>query len=264
MKLKFILTQIIKEVIPMNESKYRILYRLVLMSLLALLLAGQGMPDWTTAQASPATQVTLNATQDAYTDINEETTNFDEGLLTAANSPGPMDESDVTTKQIFLRFDLSEVDFEIQTATLSLATLTCGRKVPVDSVGLAVYGIENDSDWDETTLAWENQPDISTGVLVTLDAGSTTLNKSRIYTWTDDTQGEFTTWLETQRNANDGSATLVVIIENSDNPGMADIFFEDSEETGAAYGCSDSLGEPTLEVGNLKETHTIFLPLVRR
>ena len=71
-------------------------------------------------------------------------------------------------------------------------------------------------------------------------------------------------WLETQRNANGGSATLALVIENTDNPGIADVFFEDREGTVAACGCGDSLGGPTLDVSSLIGGHAIFLPLVAR
>ena len=51
-------------------------------------------------------------------------------------------------------------------------------------------------------------------------------------------------WLETRRTANDSSATLVLAIDNSDPPGLADMFFEDNEEAGAAYGRRASAGPP--------------------
>lgn len=247
----------------MNAKKFRSISRWMLVCLLALLLLGQGFSLGFQAQAASAQWASLTAEQDAYTDVNADTTNFDAGLLTAANSPGPLDQGDVTTKQIFLQFDLSAVEFEIKSATLSLGTLTCGGAVPVDAVALAIYGVNNTASWDETTLTWANQPAISTEALATLDAGSTTFNRARTYTWTDSAQGAFSNWLETQRSANNQSATLVVVIDNADNPGLADIFFEDREGTGAAYGCPDSLGGPMLEV-RASGTYSLFLPLVKR
>jgi len=246
----------------MTESKYQIFRSLLLAGLLILIWVAGNLAASPAVYAAPAEEIILDAVQDTYTDLNAETTNFDEGLLTAANSPGPPEEGDVTTKQIFLEFDLSSVNFEIKGAKLSLATLTCGGKVPVDAVDIGVYGVENTETWDETKLAWENQPDLSTAVLATLDAGGTTFNSTQIYTWTDENQGDLSTWLETQRVAITKNATLVLVIENTDDHGLADIFFEDSEGTGAAYGCPDVLGKPSLQVGNLVDEVEIFLPLL--
>ena len=246
----------------MTEKRLRVSRGLVLVCALALLLIAAGPLAARTMLAAPVTVLTLDATQDAYTDINLPTTNMDDGLLNAANSPGPPEEADVTTKVVYLAFDLSGVGFEIKSATLRLSTLTCGGLVPVDAVDVVVYGVNNDVIWAEDTLTWDTQPVTSTGVLASLDAGAITFDGSQTYTWTDDNQGELTTWLETQRGANDGSATLVLLIDSADGPGMADVFFEDREGTGAAYGCTDSLGGPTLEVSDI--AHKIFLPVVRR
>jgi len=246
---------------PRGPRYFRVLS---LIGILALVWMWSGLPASLAALAAPTDQFDLEAAQDAYTDLNADANNFDEGLLTTANSPGFPGEDDVTTKQIFLEFDLSGVTFEIQSATLSLATLTCGRQVPVDSVDVAVYGVDNAATWDESTLTWDNQPDLSTGILATLDAGSITANSAQIYTWTDGGTGLLAAWLETQRQANDGSATLVLRIENSENPGLADVFFEDSETSGASYGCQDSLGPPGLLVRDTATEFEIHLPLVIR
>jgi hypothetical protein len=171
----------------------------------------------------------------------------------------------VTTKAVFVAFDLSGVDFPIKRAVLSLSTLTCGGLVPVDAVDVMVYGVDNSVSWSEDTLSWASQPaQPSTGALADLDAGGIVFGRSETYTWTDDIQGAFTTWLETQRGANDGSATLVLLIDNTDNPGIADVSFEDREGTGAAYGCTDSLGGPALEVSGITGGYKVYLPLVMR
>ncbi len=248
----------------MTENKLRIARNLALIFILALLLLAGSLPAAQAIWAAPANTTTLNATQDTYTDINLAATNLNEGLLTAANSPGSLDEADVTTKQIFVEFDLGSVDFEIKSATLRLSTLTCGGLVPVDVADVTIYGVDNGSTWDESTLTWEGQPDASTNALVHLDAGQTTFDTAQTYTWTDSNMGDFVTWLETQRNAGNGSVTLILIIENTDGPGMADIFFEDSEGSGAAYGCTDSLGGPTLKLSSIISGLNIFLPLINR
>jgi hypothetical protein len=246
----------------MTEKRRWVSRGLVLVSALALLLVAAGPLAARTMLAAPVAVLTLDATQDTYTDINLPSTNMDDGLLTAANSPGPPQAPDVTTKVVYLAFDLSGVAFEIRSARLRLSTLTCGGLVPVDAVDVVVYGVNNGLTWAEDTLTWDTQPVTSTGALASLDAGAITFDSSQTYTWTDDNQGDFASWLETQRGANDGSATLALLIDNADDPGMADIFFEDREGTGAAYGCTDSLGGPTLQVSDL--ARKVFLPLVRR
>ncbi len=246
----------------MTSSKFRMAYSLALVCIPALLWLVSILPAAQTMPAAPPQTNILDATQDTYTDINLATTNLDEGLLNAANSPGRPEEPDVTTKQVFVEFDLSAVDFEIKSATLRLSTLTCGGLVPVNAVDVIIYGVNNDVGWAEDSLTWDNQPELSTGALASLDAGETTFDTAQTYTWTDSEQGDFTAWLETQRGANEGSATLVLVIENADEPGMADVFFEDHQGTGAVYGCADSLGGPTLEVSNFIESDRIFLPLL--
>jgi hypothetical protein len=217
-----------------------------------------------TMQVAPPGALNLNASQDTYVDVNFPATNMDDGLLNAANSPGPPESPDVTTKVVVLAFDLSGVGFEIRSATLRLSTLTCGGLVPADAVDVAVYGVNNDVTWAEDALTWDTRPVTSTGVLVRLDAGQTNYGVSQTYSWTDGNQGDFATWLESQRGANDGSATLMLLIDNAGNPGMADVFFEDREGTGAAYGCTDSLGGPTLEVSATTSGHDVLLPVVLR
>jgi hypothetical protein len=237
---------------------------MVLACILALLLLANSLPATPTIRAAPAQRIILDATQDTYTDINRPATNRDGWLLTAANSPGPPEEPDVTTKAIFLAFDLSGLGFQIKSAVLSLSTLTCDGLVPVDAVDVTVYGVDNAATWAEETLTWDSQPEISTTALASLDAGGTIYDRSQTYTWTDTRQGDFATWLESQRGANDGSATLVLAIKKADDPGLADVYFEDREGTGAAYGCADSLGGPTLEVSSFKGGYGIYLPLVVR
>jgi hypothetical protein len=249
----------------MPETTLRVHCRLALAIAATLLMLAGGTALARDLLAAPVDLLTLPAVQDSYTDRNAPTTNFDEGLLTVANSLGPPGEPDVATKLAFLEFDLSSVPFEIKGATLSLAALTCGGLLPVDDVGITVYGVTNEpaNDWLETTLTWDTQPISPSAQLIQLDAGSTAVGTSVRYKWTDTGLGALSTWLETQRTANDSGATLVLTIENSDAPGLADVFFEDSEQAGAAYGCPDSAGPPSLQVASYV-TRFAFLPVVMR
>ncbi|MFQ5399784.1 MAG: hypothetical protein ACE5E7_09325, partial [Anaerolineae bacterium] len=108
-----------------------------------------------------------------------------------------------------------------------------------------------------------NQPAPTTGALIGLDAGVIPAGTAQTVRWTDYNKGAFSAWLETQRAANDGSATLALAIENSGNPGLADVFFEDSEGSGAANGCTDAGIVPTLDV-SANVTYFIYLPAVLR
>jgi hypothetical protein len=65
--------------------------------------------------------------------------------------PGFLGEPAVTTEKVFLAFDLSEVDFEIRSATLSLSALTCGGLVNVYVAAIKIYGVDNG-------LAWQRIP----------------------------------------------------------------------------------------------------------
>jgi hypothetical protein len=219
---------------------------------------------------APADSATLPAVQDTYTDLNFPATNFDEGLLTVANSPGGPGDPDIATKLTYVEFDLSGVAFEIKGATLSLATLTCGGVLPVDEVDVAVYGVDNDpaNDWTEDTLTWDTQPPTPGSLLVgtaliQLDKGTVTADTSARYELTDPGLGALSPWLESQRNANDGSATLVLAVENSEQPSIADVFFEDSEQTGSLHPCPDSASPPSLQV-NSYVTKFVYLPVVIR
>jgi hypothetical protein len=244
-------------------------YLAMAITAMVLLTAGsfslaRGLP------AAPADSVTLPAVQDTYTDLNFPTTNFNQGLLSVSNSLGGPGDPDIATKLTFIEFDLSGVTFEIKGATLSLATLTCGRLLPVDEVDVAVYGVDNDpaNDWSEDTLTWDTQPPtpgslLIGSLLIQLDVGTITADTSARYEWTDTGLGALSAWLETQRNANDGSATLVLAIDNSEQPGLADVFFEDREETGSAYPCPDSAGPPSLQVVSYV-TRFVYLPVVIR
>ena len=233
----------------MSTNKLRANRNLVVVFVVTLALMAGGTSLARGLSAAPADSVALQAVQDSYTDINAPATNFDIGLLSVANSFGAPGDPDVTTKYVFLEFDLGSITFEIKSAILNLATLTCNGLVPVDEVDIAVYGVDNApaNDWSETTITWDTQPSLSTGAyLITLGAGAITADSSQWVTWSDGGGGALSSWLETQRLANDASATLVLAVENSSDPGLVDVFFEDSEGSGAAYGCADALGPSTL------------------
>ncbi|MFQ5399780.1 MAG: DNRLRE domain-containing protein [Anaerolineae bacterium] len=211
--------------------------------------------------AAPTNSATLTAVQDSYTDLNLASANFDGGLLNAANSSGGPEDPDLTTKYIFVEFDLSGVTFSINSATLELSTLTCGGTLFSDDVDVVVYGVDNSVNWSESALTWNNQPAPTTGALIGLDAGVIPAGTAQTVRWTDYAKGALSAWLESQRAANDGSATLALAIDNSGNPGLADVFFEDSEGSGAVANCADAGASPTLTVSETA-TYFVYLPAV--
>ena len=250
----------------MCTPKLRASQSLILVLVAVAVLTSGGVSRARNLPLAPSETITLSAVQDSWIDINRPAKNFDRHLLSVSNSFGAPGEPDVTTQYVFLEFDLSGVAFEIKSATLGLATLTCNGRIPVSGVNVVVYGIGNEpaNDWSETTLTWNTRPNLSAGsLLIALDAGEITHNTSRRYTWTDDGQGALSSWLETQRTANDSSATLVLAIDKSDQPGLAGVFFEDSEGSGAAYGCPDSIGSPALRLSS-DATRFVFLPTILR
>lgn len=247
----------------MSTDKLHINRNLVMVLAVTLALAAGGALLVWDLSAAPTDSVTLPAVQDSYTDINAPTTNLNGSPLNVGNSFGIPGQPDVTTRYAFLQFDLSGVGFEIKSAILSLATLPCGGQAAVDEVNVAVYGVDNApaNAWSEATITWDTQPGLSTGThLITLDGGTTTADNAQWVTWTDSSGGALASWLETQRLANDASATLVLAIENSTGPGIADVFFEDREGSGAAYGCADALGAPQL---TLYDSFTADLSIIK-
>jgi len=157
---------------------------------------------------------------------------------------------------------LSGVIFPINSAKLSLSTLTCNGQLFSDEVSVTVYGVDNSASWAENSLTWDNQPALTTNLLALLDSGAITADSAQTATWTDCNQGALSAWLETQRGANNGRATLVLAVDNSNNPGLADVFFENSEGSGAAAACADAGQPPTL---NVSGTHSfVFRQPARR
>lgn len=242
----------------MNEIKSKSIW---ILATAVLLLASILLVIHPFTQAAPANSATLTAVQDSYTDRNIPAANFDGGLLNAANSSGGPEDPDLITKYVFVEFDLSGVAFPINSATLELSTLTCGGTLFSDDVDVAVYGVDNSVNWSESGLVWNNQPAPSTGVLIGLDAGAIPAGTAQTVSWTDGNKGAFAAWLETQRAANDGRATLALAIDNSGNPGLADVFFEDSEGSGAAAGCTDAGAAPALTVSQMMG-HVVYLPVI--
>lgn len=216
-----------------------------------------------TTQADSILSTSLNPIADTYTDINDPNTNFNGGLLDLASSFGAPGNPDVPTKFIFLKFNLAGVGEPINKVRLSLATLSCGGALPVDNLGINIYGTSDDN-WTEVDLTASNQPLPSTPALLEMDAGTIVPGISSYYHWTEDIgNGPLSLWLESER-LNDGIATLILQIP--DGFGIAEAFFEDREGTGFNFGCPEYGNEypntpalPGLQLAGLGEPLAIEL-----
>ena len=58
--------------------------------------------------------------------------------------------------------------------------------------------------------------------------------------------------------------TLALAIDNAGEPGLADVFFEDSEGSAASFGCTDVVSSPVLHVSASAAGYNVFLPLINR
>lgn len=150
------------------------------------------------------------AEADVYVDSVFSTTNFD-GLplqfevrwLPDDSGPTPLFCPEIN-RQIYMRFNLSAVDFSIAKARLSLRAII---PRPLPPVTMQVMAAEDA--WNETTMVWGTQPRVVFGPMT--DYGDVTA--TGFATWTDDATEPailLAEWLETQRAANGGDdqATL--------------------------------------------------------
>ena len=227
-------------------------------SVLAFILLAVVGRSWPTL-ALPADSVVLTATQDSYTDLNQPSANFNGQMLLTESTMGPPGQPDVPTRVIYLAFDLSSVSFDIKSATLSLSTLTCDGQLPLDSTRVDVHGIDNDptNAWTEATLTWNNQPLPTAAALIGATSGSV-----GPLTWGDPAGGAFASWLESQRLANDGLATLLLKVDISAGNGIRDVFVEDREGSASGLGCPDASGPPQLTLDSETTLFPAFLPLI--
>lgn len=214
-----------------------------------------------TTLAEPTDSVVLLAGKDSYTDLNQPDTNFNGQMLLTESTMGAPGLPDVHTRVLFLGFDLSNVQFEIKSASLSLGTLTCNGLLPLDEAVVDVHGIDYEAanSWTENGLTWNTQPVPTAPPLISAVSGV----EGRMY-WTDGAGGAFASWLETQRLGNDGSATLLLKVDVTVGGGIRDVFFDDKEESAGKLGCEDSSGPPMLALDSKYTAFQLAIPIVIR
>lgn len=201
------------------------------------------------ARAEPEASGTLIPTDDAYTDISIPGIHPSIGTLDLAFSGDPVPQP---SKIVFLKFDLSGINFTIQQARLNLAVIT-GCVVP-SAVSVAVYGAldvyhNTTTPWVESGITWNNQPDrdpTAVSPLIYMDEGVVKLTGG-YHHWTDTGAGDFADWLETQR-IGDGIATLR--LEIPPNPGTSEVWFEDAEGTATGFPTCVAIGGPVLQIAD--------------
>lgn len=209
--------------------------------------------------AESANQLSLNPTEDTYTDIFEAGSTHNSVTLFAASSDnidpaGP----DTPTTYIWLKFDLSSVPWTIDKARLNLATVLCIGTGSVDPMELEVFGVDDDNFiWAADTLTYNLQstggfPTFTRGSgLVTLDEASILNDAEDYYHFTDSSgAGALASYLEAEHaDGGNGTATLVVMV--SSDAGTAVTTFEDQEQSaGTCPGSGTDFGPPILQVSD--------------
>lgn len=172
----------------------------------------------------------LSPTDDAWVDINEPNTNFDNATIAVDYAYQP---SWVITRIGYLRFDLSLITADVL-ATTRLRLYVVAEPWTVGDNELALWSTGDDwngsasGNGDETTLLWTNAPSLIAS-LDTSPAGDTG-------TWVEFSSATLASYINSQRAANGGDniASFAVQWQGCSPCGIADnTMFEDREN---AYG----------------------------
>ena len=209
----------------------------ILVFLLVFIFSVQGF-----VVASPDTSANVPITADAYIDVNYPNTTHNGGLLYSASSAGIGTDPDTITKKIYIKLDLSTINFPIAKAGLGMTTIVCELPATVDAItDMEIYGVADDS-WTAASLKAVDAPPPVTGVLQTMTPSGITQGSSARYYWKDETNGSFAQWLESQRSANGGNNIATIIVQIQPGDGNVGVRFEDQEGSAATFGCSDADG----------------------
>ncbi len=153
-------------------------------------------------------QLILSPSNDTYTDLNYQATNFDGQALIAEYSSGPC----TVSRRVYLQYDLSSLPIDVGPQTtvrvyISMAAATDGGNLAIWSTG---------DDWngalagngDETTLTWTNAP-APIQQLDTKPSGTTSA-------WVEFTGANLSSFINGQRSANGGDNIASFVIQWSD------------------------------------------------
>ncbi len=172
----------------------------------------------------------------------------DYNLMTASSgfpSSGP-------SSYAIMKFDISTVTagVAIQQARLNVTAIGC---LGGGTGAVTVWGLNDSIDtWNETSIPTFAVVDAAKGVSAFRGADEGTIDgigdgeTGAYYHWTDTAGADLAVWLESQRTINDGTVTLLLQLEGTDDN---QIFFGDRE--GSTTGCEISQGAPTLQLSGV-------------
>lgn len=152
------------------------------------------------------------------------------------------------TKISYLKFDLSNIDFAISKARLSLGQGDCSIDEP-----LPIQLFAADNDWQETNLTWNTQPRAVYGFT------EIPTNQNAIYQWNDETIGDdgLADWLAYQKEQGATTVTLGMVMITMMGCGDQTIkpigvLFNDRERTTSAQrsSCANFDIIPTLQIAD--------------
>lgn len=151
----------------------------------------------------------LPAVADSFIDQANPVTNFEGKPLSfqvtlVENEQGPIAVyCPQITQQLYLKFDLSQVDFSIAQAQLQLMSL---QGVTEAALALQLQGSADT--WGESSLMWINRPTQVTPLFSTPIA----IHSSGYLYWRDSGNGGLATWLESQRLVRGGDDTVTLTL----------------------------------------------------
>jgi hypothetical protein len=189
--------------------------------LLALLISGliAGLFSF-----SALADLILTPTDDTYTDLNDQTTNFDDQALIAEYSSGPC----TVSRRVYFRYNVSSLPIDVGPQTKVRAYIS----IPAGISGtLALWSTSDDwnggnaGNGDETSLTWANAP----ALIQQLD----TKPSGTASNWLEFSGSTLSTFINSQRSANGGDNTVSFAVQWADcvDPVLDLVVFEDKENT---------------------------------
>lgn len=185
--------------------------------------------------------------EDTYINRNLPTSNFNEQLLLVTQDLPIGSSIEQSNRLIYIKFDLTGQTEEVTTAAFTLAPVTGTCVGAWDStITLDIFGVSVDG-WAEDTLTWDSADAVNMMDVANLTSLGTATLDATSGLWTLN-HPDLATWIEAERVA-DSTATLM--IQMSTGFASETAFFEDSESTGSAAGCTvPASGQPLLDLGS--------------
>ena len=155
------------------------------------------------------------------------------------------------TQQIVLKFDLTEIEFEIDKARLTLRPNQYNSATPQTSPPLPTLAASLDN-WTETDIAWETRPEVHTRL-----ATSASFQSGEIV-WLDNGEADTTLaeWLEYRRQSND-TVTLMLDVPVIGNCWPYPL---ESAALNGSFADSSADAAPMLEIGSAESSLSTTAP----